>query len=121
MSKTAWVVVIGVVVLVILVIGAGLLAPFDWGRGYGYGWGGMMGPWMMGGWGFPFLGGIVMLLFWGLVIAGIVWLVQSLSRGAGPGISAPPAESPLEILKRRYAKGEISKEQFEEMKRDLGL
>lgn len=116
MSKIAWAVVIGVVLLIVLIIGASLLAPVGWGGGYG--WGGMMG-----GWGFPFfgMGAIVMLLFWGLVIAGIVWLVQSLARSTGTGVSTPPAESPLEILKRRYAKGEITKEQFEEMQRDLGL
>ena len=62
-----------------------------------------------------------MILFWGLIIAGVVWLVQSLARGTGSSSGAPPGESPLEILKRRYAKGEITKEQFEEMKRDLGV
>jgi putative membrane protein len=30
------------------------------------------------------------------------------------------ADSPLEILKRRYARGEVSKEEFEEKKKDLG-
>jgi putative membrane protein len=80
---------------------------------------------MMGGWfGFPMVGGIMMLLFWGLIIVGAIWLVQSLARGGGPiGTGAPPRESlesPLDILKRRYAKGELTKEQFEEMKRDLG-
>jgi putative membrane protein len=104
-------------VLVILFIAASLLVPFVWGRGYGWR---MMGPGMMGGFGFPFIGGIGMLVFWALVIGGIVWLVRSSSRGsAGP--SAPPNEAPLDILKRRYAKGEITKEQFEQMKRDLGL
>ncbi|MBI5956168.1 MAG: SHOCT domain-containing protein [Chloroflexi bacterium] len=77
---------------------------------------------MMGGFGFPFMGGIVMLLFWLLIIGGVVWLVQSLARGRGSSeTSAPASESPLDILNRRYAKGEITKEQFEQMKRDLGL
>lgn len=102
-------------------MGMSLFFPFGWGPGYGRGWG-MMGPWMMGGWGFPLVGGIGMLLFWALIIAGVVWLVQSLARGAGqPGTNAPTNESLLDILKRRYAKGEITKEQFEEMKRDLSL
>ena len=34
--------------------------------------------------------------------------------------SAPPVQTPLDILKVRYARGEISKEQFDEMRRDLG-
>jgi len=104
--------------LVILAIASSLLAPF--GGGPGYGWG-MMGPWMMGGFGFPFIGGIVMILFWVLIIGGVVWFVQSLARSSGgSGIGAPAGESPLDILRRRYAKGEITKEQFEEMRRDLG-
>jgi putative membrane protein len=68
--------------------------------------------------GFPFLGGIGMWLFWLLIIVGVVWLIESSSRGSA--VSTPASESPLDILKRRYAKGEINKEQFEEMKNTLG-
>ena len=71
--------------------------PWNWG-------------WMVGGW-------IMMLLFWAVIIAGIVVLVRALSR---PSVSAQPGpDSALEILRRRYAAGEISKEQFEEMKHTL--
>ena len=85
---------------------------------YGYGYGGMMGPWMMGGFG---IGGMLLgVLFFALVIGGGVWLIQALPRGSG-GASSPPSETPLEILKRRFASGEITKEQYEAMKRDLGL
>lgn len=122
MSKIAWVIVIGIAVLVILSLVSSLVAPLAYGRGFGYGWG--MGPWMMGGFGgfgFPLMGGIGMILFWVLIIGGVVWFVQSLARGTGSSASAPQGESLLEILKSRYAKGEITKEQFEQMKRDLGL
>lgn len=121
MSKIAWVVVIGIAALVILGLVSSLLVPLAYGRGYGYGW--SMGPWMMGGFGgfgFPMMG-IGMLLFWVLIIGGSVWLVQSLARGTGNSASAPQGESLFEILKSRYAKGEITKEQFEQMKRELGL
>ncbi|MBI5880223.1 MAG: SHOCT domain-containing protein [Chloroflexi bacterium] len=77
---------------------------------------------MMGGWGFPFMGGLGMLFFWLLIIGGVVWLVQSVARSAAPtGMSAPTAESALDILKRRYARGEITKEQFAEMQQTLGV
>ncbi|MBI5031875.1 MAG: SHOCT domain-containing protein [Chloroflexi bacterium] len=82
----------------------------------------MMGPGMMrgfGGFGFPFMGGIWMIVFWVLIIGGVVWLVQSLARGTGN--SGHPNTSFLEILKQRYAKGEITKEQFEQMKHDLDI
>jgi putative membrane protein len=122
MSKLAWVIGIGVAVLVILGLVSSLLIPFGYGRGFGgYGWG-MMGPGMMGGFGgfgFPFMGGIWMILFWVLIIGGVVWLVQSLSRGTGS--NGQPSASFLDILKQRYAKGEITKEQFEQMKHNLGL
>jgi len=118
MSKLAWVVVIVIAVFVILGLVSSLLVPLAYGRGYGYGW--SMGPWMMGGFGFPMMG-IGMLLFWVLVIGGGVWLAQSLARGTGNSASAPHGESLLEILKSRYAKGEITKEQFDQMKHDIGL
>ncbi len=128
MGRLGWIVAIGVGLLVVLVLATSFITPFAWGRGFGgYGWG--MGPWMMGpgmmggfgGFGFPFMGGIWMILFWALIIGGTVWLVQSLARGTGSSPILPQGESPLDILKKRYARGEITKEQFEGMKRDLNL
>ena len=78
---------------------------------------------MMGGLGFGMfgIGALIMLAFWVLVIGGVVWLIQSIARGGAMGTSALNRETPLDILKARFAKGEINKEQFEEMKHDLGL
>ncbi len=89
---------------------------------------------MMGfGMGMLGLGALVMIAFWVLVIGGAVWLVMTLVRGNQSSIPANQAQAltpapttvsnstPLDILKTRYAKGEITKEQFEEMRRDLGL
>ena len=64
---------------------------------------------------FPF-GFIFMVLFWGFVIWGIVMLVKHVSRSEGP--TSREGRS-LDILKERYAKGEITKEQFEEMKKNI--
>jgi putative membrane protein len=59
---------------------------------------------------------LMMLVFWGLVIAGLVvglrWLI-------GQGRSTGRDEA-LEILRQRYARGEIDKQEFEGRKRDLG-
>ena len=69
------------------------------------------------GWGMGFgLGWILMILFWALVILGIVYLVKVIARSAKKG---EKAESSLDILKKRYARGEINKEEFEKMKDDL--
>jgi len=80
-----------------------------------------MGPGMMGGWGMGWFGGIFMILFWILILIGLVfvikWLIQSTSKARNNGQSGYRA---LEILKERYARGEIDKVQFEDMKRDLG-
>ncbi len=71
-------------------------------------------------------GGLLMLGFWVLVIVGVIWLVVMLTRGGsfsaprtntGSSLTGPTS---LAILKARYAKGEITKEQYEEIKRDLG-
>ena len=61
--------------------------------------------------------GFGMILFWVLVIVLIVVLIRSLISGSNGNFQKD--ESPLEILKRRYASGEIDKTQFEEMKQHL--
>jgi putative membrane protein len=62
----------------------------------------------MFGWGFD--GGIMMLIFWVAAILLIVWAVQSFAGKNNQKTSA------LDILKERYAKGEINKEEFEAKK-----
>jgi putative membrane protein len=71
---------------------------------------------MMGyGFGFAPFGFLFMLLWWALIIAGIVALVKWISRASG----VQGGKSSLDILKERYAKGEIDKKEFEERKKDL--
>ena len=69
------------------------------------------------GWGMGF-GMISMVLFWILIILGIVILVRWVSGGSTAS-GAPPTKTALDILKERYARGEIDKREFEEKKRDL--
>ena len=78
----------------------------------------MMGSW----WG----GGMVMMmilsgLFWILLLAGVGYLLYWLTRHwqtANP-TSAAHADDPLAVLKIRYARGEITREQYEEIRNDL--
>ncbi len=58
---------------------------------------------------------ILWVIFWILVIIGIVLLIKYLLEGSG----AKKKESALEILKKKYAREEITKEEFEEKKKDL--
>jgi putative membrane protein len=107
--------------LVILLNGVGILvknAWAQWGGGYG-GYG--MGPGMMGwGYGMGWIGMIFMAAFWIAVIVGIVFLIRWLVVSTGSaGKRGKAEESALEILKKRYARGEIKKEEFEEKKKDL--
>ncbi len=67
-----------------------------------------MGWWML-------LGGAWILIFWGGLIALVVWLVTRASRHNGPS----RRHNPLDIAKERYARGEISREEFEQLKKDL--
>jgi putative membrane protein len=59
------------------------------------------------------------VLFLALVIGGGVWLVRSRPGELTGGFGPRSSETPLEILKRRYASGEITKEQYEAIKRDV--
>lgn len=82
------------------------------GRMMHYGW--TCGPFaMIGG---PW-GTILNLVFWGLLIAGAIWLG---TRLLGRGERAASRETPLDVLKRRYAAGEIGRDDFERMKREVG-
>jgi len=70
------------------------------------------GGWWMGGmWFAP-------LLFWILVIAAAIFIVRSL-RERGQGQGQGQQESSLDILKKRYARGEIDRDTFEQMKKDI--
>jgi putative membrane protein len=74
--------------------------------------------WHWGGFGlgmivFGFLG---MILFWGAIVALIIWAIR---RSPGHRTYDQNIRSPLDIARERYAKGEINKEQFEQIKKDL--
>lgn len=80
-----------------------------------WGWG-----WMHGGYGLPFwwVGIGIRGIFIAAVIVGIVYVVRYFGR---QGSWRPHGdETALEILQKRYARGEITKEEYEEMKRNLG-
>jgi putative membrane protein len=106
---------IGIVLAVIVLLGGGwLLGSQVWSGGrcqsglgrfdsYGSHWGMH-----------TFGGGIGMFLFWGAIIGGIALLVAGLARQGSR--SAEEGESPLEIARRRYASGEIDREEFARMK-----
>lgn len=105
-----------------LIIGGILLAlfivlPWLWGW-QGGGWG-MMGPGMMGGFGWGWFMPIFMILFWVLVIWAVVALVRGGSQTSSSDSGSSRPDSALEVLKRRYARGEIDKAEYEEKKRDL--
>ena len=67
-----------------------------------------MGWWIAFGW-------LWMLICWGAIIALIVWGITKVSRQA----DTTPKRDPLDVAKERYAKGEISREEFEQIKKDL--
>ena len=76
---------------------------------------GIYDGWGIGGMMNWFGGGIMMILFWVVVIYFIVWLFRSNK------INGVESKKALDILKERYVKGEIDKKEFEEKKNDLIL
>lgn len=75
-----------------------------------------MGNWdHMMGWGF---GGMFMWLIFLIIIVAGVYLIVKGGRSQTPS-GGLPGESALDILKKRYARGEINKEDFDRMKKDI--
>ena len=68
-------------------------------------WGGDFGLGMGGS-------GIFMIIFWILLILGVIYLIKLLAGGSSSGGTKP--ESPENILKKRFARGEMSQKEFEE-------
>jgi len=95
-----------------LIVLVGVLLVTMWGLGGGY-MSGMMG--MMGyGWGLMVL---IPIAFLALIAIGVYYLVTG-SIGRGRSVSNRGGRA-LEMLKERYAKGEITREQFLTMKKEL--
>ncbi len=66
-----------------------------------------------------FFGGLWMLIFWVVVIALIVWGVVTLVKRGNSASGTAQKHDPLDTARERYAKGEISKEEFEQIKKGL--
>jgi putative membrane protein len=78
--------------------------------GFGQGGWGMMGP-------FGWIGSLLLLV---LIVLAIVWLWRALDLGRGPSGAAPDrADRATDIARERYARGEISTEEYERIKREL--
>jgi len=67
------------------------------------------------GWGMEY-GWIMMLGFWLLIIVGAFFVIKIMITGAG---KREKSETALDILKKRYAKSEISREEYEKIKNDI--
>lgn len=83
-----------------------------WGDGWHDGW----------GWGHMFFGSFAMLLFWGGLIVLLVLAVRLMGGGSTrSGDGAGSGNRALDILEKRYARGEIDREEFEERKDQLSM
>jgi len=101
--------ILGVIIILLLVFGAI--------SGWPYGGWGMMRPWMMAGYGWMWL----IPVFWIVLVGLIIWAIVASVRSSheSKGSDSSKTDSALEMLKKRYARGEISKEEYEEKKKDL--
>jgi len=82
----------------------------------------MMWGWpMMGFGGFGGIGMIFGFIFFILIVIGVIFLIIWLVKRSGYSATDKTSTKSIEVLKERYAKGELTKEQYENMKKDLLL
>ena len=90
-------------------------AEESWERSFHWSW----GPWGYGiGTFFFIIPILLMIAFWIAVVIGIIYFVKWIIA-TGKRHETNAEETALDILKKRYARGEISKEEFERMKQDI--
>ena len=83
----------------------------------------MWGMWMthrLGGWGIAVM--VLMFVFWALMLAGIfflAWFLVDRGRAAGAHVSMTAHETALDILQKRFARGEITAEQYQQRRAEL--
>ena len=68
-----------------------------------------------------FFGGGFMWIFWILVVVALIVVIKAIAGGGGSGSNSrsPQSDSPMEILKKRYARGEIDEQEFERRRKEL--
>lgn len=77
----------------------------------GFGWGTGLGGWL------GMLGGLVVLV--GIVVL-VMWAMNGFNRAADQRTDDHPRPDPMDILRERFARGEITEAEFEQVKRALG-
>lgn len=87
-----------------------------WGHGFGFGgfgWTGML------------FGGLMMLLFWGGLATLLFFAIRSFAQpsssqgGSVSALARTPGNNAIEIVKGRYAQGELTKEEYDTLRQDL--
>lgn len=81
-------------------------------------WGNMMAHMGDYSWGHMLFGGLMMVLFWGAIIALIISSVRGRTRSEDETVFQH-RPTPVELLQERYARGEINKQEYEERRKDL--
>jgi len=65
-------------------------------------------------------GGGMMWIFWALLIIGVFWIIKTITAQGREGKPPEHDKSALDLLKERYAKGEIEQDEFVQKRKDLG-
>lgn len=107
--------IVGGIILAVLIIVPGIFGANWGGQSSGFGMMGGFGG-MMNGFGGMGLMAIVWIVFIGIIIWAIVAAVQNSTESKSQGSAAGSA---LDVIKKRYARGEIDKAEFNEKKKDL--
>ena len=99
----------------VIAIGIGLFSPATYADPAT---GGYYDPHGMMGWGGWIFGPFMMLIYLALIVGAVVFVIRQLGHGDGP-LSGQSQDRAMSILRERFAKGEISQEEFESAKRML--